>query len=420
MQVSRSTFKPNVCDVRGRLTHVAAIWGLPGYTFRGIYKEVHKHFGSSVQNYIVAARTVQGYDDWSQSTPEEREDIVKRWRVIKKEVERNQQACEVQTFVDERKEKWGLANRKTKAKDQSATASSVELDATPTSPRVAKGFDLPLSSHSGNLAHDREIEEAIRQSVAQSSHGNTEEDWLIERAIRASMKELDRMQSTDVGHEEAMDKVLEASIAEARAHHGGGLDHGQLEAALRKSIREATQQQRSEDSGIDTEEDEYVKQALEESKKTATAGPEVDDDEHIKRVIEESKHTVKPKEHRTDEEDEEMKRAIEESKKTAASLKDVPAGENDEELIRAIEESNQTNILREKEEQRERTEEEIVLEYVKKQSLKEAEHRSALQANLETETTDYDSAEELEKALKLSVSHDGTGEGSSAGPSTSK
>jgi hypothetical protein len=56
-----------------------AIWGIPGYTSRGIYKELRKLYGSSVQGYIIAARTAQGYEDFKNATDSERLDIISSW-----------------------------------------------------------------------------------------------------------------------------------------------------------------------------------------------------------------------------------------------------------------------------------------------------------------------------------------------------
>lgn len=52
----------------------------------GIYKELQKHCGSSVQNYIAAARTVQGYEDWKTSDLNERLEVIHRWQEIQPEI----------------------------------------------------------------------------------------------------------------------------------------------------------------------------------------------------------------------------------------------------------------------------------------------------------------------------------------------
>ena len=52
----------------------------------GIYKELQKFCGSSVQNYIAASRTVQGYEDWKASDEEERQEVIRRWREVQPEL----------------------------------------------------------------------------------------------------------------------------------------------------------------------------------------------------------------------------------------------------------------------------------------------------------------------------------------------
>lgn len=46
---------------------------------------MQKSRGTSTQTYIIAARTAQGYDDWNNSTPEERLDVVNNWDAIQSE-----------------------------------------------------------------------------------------------------------------------------------------------------------------------------------------------------------------------------------------------------------------------------------------------------------------------------------------------
>ncbi|KAI9872812.1 MAG: hypothetical protein M1823_008077, partial [Watsoniomyces obsoletus] len=71
-------------------------------------------------------------------------------------------------------------------------------------------------SASIDTMHD-EFEEAIQKSVTATSRGNPDEDALIERAIRASVKELQQAQSADGNHDdETYQKAVKASIEEAK------------------------------------------------------------------------------------------------------------------------------------------------------------------------------------------------------------
>ncbi len=315
---------------------------------------------------------MQGYDDLSGSTPEEREDIIKRWRHLQKGLKKKKNPAEerldaVHDYFDAKREKRRMTKDKGKAQqtpEATVTANHSEV----TSPRgLTHAQTFPLDHSQEHLAHEAEIEQAIRASVARNSHGNPEQDHLIEQAIRASMAELQRIQSDDADHEEALHKAMQASIAEARHHAHGEVDANELESALRNSIFEA-RRQHLEDSGVDTEDDEDVKRVMEESKQTAG----------------------RPESGTTD-------------------------AAHDEELRKAIEESSRAHTQKEQDEERAKMEEQIVMEYVRKQSMKEADYRKTLPPDKEAEVKGEDSADELERAMKMSLEHGGSGEASGGG-----
>ncbi|KAH7184107.1 hypothetical protein BKA60DRAFT_613781 [Fusarium oxysporum] len=60
----------------------AAIFGLLGYTLKGIEKEFSKHHLTSLKAEILLIRLGQGIDDFSQATPEGKEMVVERWRCL--------------------------------------------------------------------------------------------------------------------------------------------------------------------------------------------------------------------------------------------------------------------------------------------------------------------------------------------------
>src|SRR5436190_54450 len=67
--------------IRG-LTLVSGVFALTGYTLNGVYKEIQKLFGASVENYIMASRSTQGYEEWKIASLEERADVIRRWHIL--------------------------------------------------------------------------------------------------------------------------------------------------------------------------------------------------------------------------------------------------------------------------------------------------------------------------------------------------
>jgi len=351
---------------------LAGVWAVPGYTFKGIYQELQKEKGATVQNYIIAARMAQGYDDLQYCTPSERADIISRWRCVKVNVKRKKNPGEEQlealhTLLKEHREKrqamWakrktsgGLLKRKTTpmyppalsdnssysdlvvSQEELTRSSSGEHPRSPQPPPGlpelvhARTYPQPHAvAHELEAQKDPELEEAIRLSVSHTAEGDPDEDELIERAIRASIAELERSPAADEDEEAALHRAMRASIAEASA--GGATEDEQrvLEEVLRKSVLETRRQHNTdsewEGSSIDTEDNE------------------------------------------------DMQRVIEASKSHEALVGAQRSAEEEEVLRKALEESQLEERRREEEEQKKRTEEEIVMEYVKKQSLAEEEHR---------------------------------------------
>ena len=234
------------------LTGSSAIWGLPGYTFKGLYKELVKRLGSSVQNYIIAARVAQGYEDLKVSAPEERYDIVARWQALHAE------AASKQSKPTSFQSSAGEAN------------SSGQLGS------------AAAASFSTGESEDKVFDDAIKESVAATSTGNPEEDEWIARAIKASVSELRRSTKEENG-EKAMQRAIDASLAEAsrprsetQAHPSAQDSHKARsdedhKSAMQQSLSAQSEPQPyghggTDDAQVDTDDDENVKQALEQSK----------------------------------------------------------------------------------------------------------------------------------------------------------
>ncbi|OCT51454.1 sterol 3beta-glucosyltransferase [Cladophialophora carrionii] len=429
------------------LKPAAGIWGLPGYTAKGIYSEISKHFGSSVQNYIIAARTAQGFEDWKNSSPEDRQRIVMAWKDTQLETRKHGQlygadrkeAIEshilsksntnsvglVHGFKNTRHLSWderkALAERRDQLKKEKKELERQEKEVTRDEARKRKSggrvksrckfcpFDHSTSQHithtqslssldpstskqrsqssnAGGEAFD-DYEHAIMHSVTSTSRGNREEDAIVERALRASLREL----------------------------HGGGDNHKQPDAsyqqAVQASIREfkRAQEEHAQQTGVvstkpekpdeehDAELHRVLTESLEEYKaaqaaRDQSAGPkhsqphhlddsdsgiDTDYDEEFKRTIEESKRLHSMNELKKKEQElveiEAALASTDGTAKEATVASEEAVVDDDDELNQAITASEQDEQRRQEELTRQKTEEEIVLEYVKKQSLREEE-----------------------------------------------
>lgn len=351
------------------LTVYLAIWGLPGYTFKGIYKELQNHLGSSVQNYIVAARTAQGYEDLHNSNQQERLDVVSRWQAIQVEIEKEKQNarhgrfhghhCYLKATIEERK-RHSAEKKKDKKSTRGKPIDQTRVPAPSPHPFVRQTSESSSPEQDG-------FEEAIKASVAATSHGNPEEDEMIEKAIRASVREL-HLASKEGDDRDAIQRAIQASVAEAVRARGkdvskpnadgldGIIDHDkELEAALHRSLTETRSNVVTidfDDSGIDTDDDENIKLAMERSRSEGTGGLQAADidDEDLQEAIKISQ-----------DDHEEHKQSLSKSK----------------------------------------TEEDIVLEYVKKQSLAEEQYKKSVAAKYDEDPSDEDMKKATEQSLNL-------------------
>ncbi|KAG4034668.1 hypothetical protein MFRU_002g00250 [Monilinia fructicola] len=336
----------------------AAIWGLPGYTFMGIHKEVRKLFGSSVLNYIIAARTAQGFEDAQNCNREERLDIITRWNEHKAEYQNAKQNAHDKDLdgqgtgrtsprgffqtrhltFDERKRLH--EDRKAKRdKENKNGGNSLQTGfgrSSRTQTRVLQDAPVIHVNPPANQANVHpDFEEAIQTSVAATSQGNIDEDDKIERAIRATVAELHGSQNAGLSDKEVMDRVIQASVVasqeqDGKDRSGNDDDDAKHEAALTKAIQESLREY-----SIDGEKARSGR-ARSESKFIEMLNEESGDDGDFKGLKEPQEDP--------------------ESSKSDAKGKESEKSGSVEGMT---------------------TEEEIVLEYVKRQSLAEEEHRQA-------------------------------------------
>lgn len=240
----------------------AAVFGIPGYTMQGVYKEMQKQMGSSVQNYIIAARTAQGYEEWSGASAEERSDVVRRWQLLEQQLRKKRNADDVV------KEIFEEARRK-------------RMEGLPQGGRSAATGAQATSTSTQQPPDENALEAAIRESIRQTSRGNPEEDAAIERAIRVSMSELARNSGAakpQDDDDEALRKAMAASTEQNSQQGSQATERDEeLERALANSLKEQRRQYEDDDN------DEEYQQALRESQQAASnagegcsAGPSYD------------------------------------------------------------------------------------------------------------------------------------------------
>ncbi|KAL9586204.1 MAG: hypothetical protein Q9212_001075 [Teloschistes hypoglaucus] len=332
----------------------AAFFSIPAYTMSGIYKELQKHFGSSVQNYIVAARTAQGYEQIAASTPQQRVEVVTRWQAAQielrkeKEIVRNSDSqapsdCvflrmkkAAHTGFDERRKKASGGKLHKVSNQPSHTASFHKKR-----PSTAPTPQAPVSATTLAHADTATFEKAIQQAVQATSQGDQQQDEMIERAIRASVMELRAASKTGSDEEHAVQEAIKASVVEATRAGKAESTSDQTSSQYHKEKLRLALQRSVSSRGFYHD---VAKNVYDDS------GVETDDDENIKIAIERS-----------------------------SAGADQP-NTNDLDLQKAMEESRQAHVQHKQDLNRERTEEEIVLEYVKKQSLLEDKHRGSLES----------------------------------------
>lgn len=174
----------------------AAIWGVPGYTSKGMYKELQKQFGPSVDGYIIASRAAQGYADLRSSGSAEHAAIISDWKDIREHIYKKKT-----TVGQDKMQEVRQRLLQTGATQRQSSAETVSRN------------DTASCDLADNEQTDPELEEAIRRSVADTSQGDPEQDAAIERAIRASLAELAAARARGADENE-IQQAMQASVSE--------------------------------------------------------------------------------------------------------------------------------------------------------------------------------------------------------------
>ncbi|KAK3329728.1 glycosyltransferase family 28 domain-containing protein [Apodospora peruviana] len=381
------------------LKPAAAVWSIPAYTMQGVHAEVRNMFSKSSTNYIITSRVLQGKEDLQTSSVEEKKDILLRWQARK---------AELKGFYNlKQKESSASASGSNLPNESSSTTIGSSGDSTteaggrsPSPQQPAKtgwfhtrnlSFDerkrlhaqkdaekknkaatAALDKQPSHTLEDEEFERAIRASVAQTSRGDKEEDARVEAAIRNSVKEMRRI--AEAQEQQQQTKTAGSQPTATAAAVMSNLPDGEqledlsnvtdeeyqalVEEAVKRSLAAQTAQQGQRSGGgggreeDDSDGDEEFLKALEASR-TESFGPGHQQQQHPPPV---------------------PPRTPSGNVSTVLDDSTGAAGE-DEQMRRAIEESERAHREQVQLMERQRTEEDIVMEYVKKQSLAEEEYR---------------------------------------------
>ncbi|OTB01295.1 glycosyltransferase family 1 protein [Hypoxylon sp. CI-4A] len=437
-----------------------AFWSIPAYTMQGVHAEIRTLFAQNAQKYIVSSRISQGQHDYNDASAGEREDIEVRWIAEKEQMRgfytwkqkekgksrevspaaQEHGSAITEEIISNEPPKTGWFRTRNMSIDERKKLQEQKRDWKKKRAEVAaRGGTFieepPPSSVDGTREQDPDFEEAILTAVRETSRGNATEDARVEQAIRSSVKVLRRRSTTlesfasgssrassaldsgyisdikrplpddsikrpqpgpalppkdltDITDEEYqayVEQAVQLSIAEQQHKAGRGIYRHDIDSSSDdEDVKRAMQRSETEHSAHDEADEENYKKAVQASEKERGHTHDVNEEEQLRKAIEASQ-TEKP---RGDADEEELRRAIEESERA-----------HKEEIARA-------STMK--------SEEDVVLEYVKKQSLQEEEYRKAKGQQGDSGAADDDD-EELKRALEESLQSWGGNSG--GGPS---
>jgi hypothetical protein len=269
---------------------------------------------------MISARTAQGYEDFKASTPHERLDIITRWREHKYEYQNSKQNLidtrtpeghetghlsprgfmqtrhlsfeERKKLHEERKKIREAERTKVQSVDGKRSCPFCRRDKphmhTPRQQQSTPSVLEPVASHDGTVHSEtnEEFEEAIRESVAATSRGDPEEDLMIERAIRASVRELQRGEGAGLSDTEALNRAIQASVKESARRDSQEGEDPEHQKMLEKAIQESLASYSLHGTTGDEAADEHLKLAIQKSKEEADAKPKSEEEivlEYVKK-----------------------------------------------------------------------------------------------------------------------------------------
>lgn len=325
-----------------------ALFGILGHTMQGVSKEAQKLFGSNVQDHIIASRVGQGYEEWLQSSDAEKQDVIVRWKLIRKDSKTMGNPDETVREAQEAQKQIKRENRED-CQDGGYTAMSAQ-SANSVDARVQEleSATLAIGVSQSPLHTTNTVPRNPLEAAEIMSHEDAEVIAGVERKIMEDVSQLQR-QRQDC-------QARSASEAEAHRHTSDG--------------------EWDSDLVLDDEDDDELERERKESEKMSD------------KVI-----------------------AVACGSLGRQRLPSYDAGHL-EGTTRGEFEAQQNGQQREKTTQ-EMTEEEIVMEYIRKQSLLEVHHQTKRKGRAMAIEDQED--EDLQKVLRLSMQEHGARYGEASG-----
>jgi UDP:flavonoid glycosyltransferase YjiC (YdhE family) len=106
----------------------AAALGILSHTLEGANKEMQKLFSSNVQDYVIASRTAQGYEEWLQSSTEEKQEVITYWKSIQKDLKKKCSSDESLEVTEEAQQNVDLEDAKGFEKEKSTATPGKNAD----------------------------------------------------------------------------------------------------------------------------------------------------------------------------------------------------------------------------------------------------------------------------------------------------
>jgi hypothetical protein len=269
---------------------------------------------------MIAARTAQGYEEFKASTPQERLAIIRRWNELEAEnlqFSQNKGRTQSDSHEARNSSPKGFFNTRHLSFDErkrlyeerkanrEAERNKIQCQDGKTScpfcrrinPHAHTPFIVdPTPVITEPQPHDTnpDFERAIQASVAATSRGDPDEDAMIERAIRASVRELQNDTGTATSNKEALNRAIQASVSAAGPNTSRASssvdDNAEYQTVLEKSIRDSLASYKLQSRAKatrkcnNTEDEESQRSALAPIE-TETDGIDSDEDEDIKLAI---------------------------------------------------------------------------------------------------------------------------------------